>query len=67
MWHKCLSLEKNPSVKQGQRENTADKQRPYNVIHAVNTSQEGFDVSFRRQKQLGVIGRQLRSNGLWSS
>ena len=39
-----VTVEKNPSVKQGKKEISADEQRPYNVIHAVNTSQKGFDV-----------------------
>ena len=39
-----VTVEKNSSVKQGQKEISSDEQRPYNVIHAVDTSQEGIDV-----------------------
>ena len=47
-----VTVEKNPSVKQGQKEISADEQRPYNVIHAVNTSQEGFDVKLPSSKTI---------------
>ena len=62
-----VTVEKNPSVKQGQKETSEDEQRPYNVIHAVDTSQEGFDVKFpssktiRRYKELFHTNSKLKS------
>ena len=62
-----VTVEKNPSIKQGQKEISADEQRPYNVIHAVDTSQEGFDVklpsskTIKRYKELFHTKRKLKS------
>ena len=45
----------------------SDEQRPYNVIHAVDTSQEGFDVklpsskTIKRYKELFHTKRKLKS------
>jgi zinc metalloprotease ZmpB len=47
-----VTVEKNPSVKQGQRETSAGEQRPYNVIHAENTSQAGIDVKLPSSKTI---------------
>ena len=47
-----VTVEKNPSVKQGQKEISKVEQRSYNVIHAVNTSQEGFDVKLPSSKTI---------------
>jgi hypothetical protein len=47
-----VTVEKNPSVKQDQKEISAGEQRPYNVIHAVDTSQEGIDVKLPSSKTI---------------
>jgi zinc metalloprotease ZmpB len=64
-----VTVEKNPSVKLGQKEISADEQRPYNVIHAVNTSQEGIDVkppsskTIKHYKELFHTDSKLKSKG----